>query len=360
MQRTDDLTHRSSQIEVCPSLSLVQVVRLHEVGQFLVADNQPVVAAAGEQGLGESPDESRHRPRIADRPQGESQSAQHPILGGSVQFGAQLRHRIASDGHEFAHQQAPQLGFVDGVIELSELDENLSRPIRRLLRQGLDELSGRLQSFFRRNLRRDEHVVGGRLSVLHDDRWLLPGVPGHAHAANIHEVRKVLSRGRTQGEPARLIHRRQPKRRDSSSCRLRRPDQPEHDRLSRFGDGDRLACGRVDDLAGDESAAEERERRQFDLFARQAFTAGHRDADAILCVCQKIVAPFRHHQAKPSGGVRGNNRLAPFVKPPCRDHHSRGGLSGDFVVLSRCRRDTVGHRSRHNTASRQCDDDIGR
>ena len=107
VERADDLTHGPSQVEIRPSFSLVQIVRLHEVGQSLVADDQPVIAAAGEQGLRDGPDEGRHGPRIADRPQGECQSAQHPVLGGSVEFGAQLRHRLAPDGDELAHQQAP-------------------------------------------------------------------------------------------------------------------------------------------------------------------------------------------------------------------------------------------------------------
>ena len=145
----DDLTPGPPQVEVRPSLSSIQIVRLHEVGQSLVADDQPVVAAAGEQGLRDGPDEGRHGPRIADRPQGESQAAQHPVLGGPVELVAQLRHRLATDGDELAHQQAPQLGLVDGVIELAEFEEDLRRPIGRLLRQGLDELAGRLQPFSR-------------------------------------------------------------------------------------------------------------------------------------------------------------------------------------------------------------------
>ena len=241
--------------------------------------------------------------------------------------------------------------LIDGVIELAEFEEDLRRPIGRLLRQGLDELSGRLQFFFGRNLGRDEHVIGGRLSVLHDDRWLLAGVPGHAHAASIHEVGEVFPRGRTQGEPARLVHGGQPHRGDGPSWRLRRPEQPEHDRSSTFGDGDRLPRGRVDDLAGDESAADERERRQFDLLARQAFAAGHRDADAILRFGQEIVAPFRHARGE-SVRLRPRRQtdLAPFVNPPGRDHGSRGGLSGDAVR----------HGSRHHTTGRQRDDDIRR
>ena len=118
----------------------------------------------------------------------------------------------------------------------------------------------------------------------------------------------------------------------------RRPEQTELDRFSTFGDGDRPPCDRVDDLAGDESAADQLERRQFDLLARQAFAAGQRDADAIVCIRQEIVAPFRQHEAKTSGCVRGRERLAPLVNPPSRDHGSRGGLSRDFVS----------HSSRHN------------
>ena len=201
-----------------------------------------------------------------------------------------------------------------------------------------------------RDLGRDEHVIGGRLSVLHDDRRLLSGVPGHAHAVRVDEVGEVLPRGGTQDEPARPVHGGQPDRGDDRSRRLGRPEQAEHDRSTALGDGDRLPRGRVDDLAGDESAADERERGQIDLLARQAFAAGHRDADAILRLGQEIVAPLRHREAKASGLVRGGEGLLPFVDPPGRDHGPRGGLPGDAVR----------HGPRHDARGRQRDDDIRR
>ena len=54
---------------------------------------------------------------------------------------------------------------------------------------------------------------------------------------------------------------------------------------------------------------------RFDLLARQAFAAGHRDADAVLRLGQEIVAPLRHREAKASGLVRGGEGLAPIRRP---------------------------------------------
>ena len=95
---------------------------------------------------------------------------------------------------------------------------------------------------------------------------------------------------------------------------------------------------------------DEREGWQIDLLACQALAVGQGDTDAVLRLGQEMVATFRHHQAKPSGLVRGGERLTPFVDPPGRDDGSLGGST----------RGPVGHGPRHCTTGGQRDDDLRR
>ena len=233
----------------------LQAMRLHEIGELFVVNDQPKITARWHQRSRNRPDQCGNRAWIADRPERKDQPTHFKIARRFVEFGAKLRHRGGADLHQLSHEHAPEFGVVDRVIEFVEFPDDLSRSVARIGRQGRDDFSGGGEFFGRGRFGRDEHEVGRRFALFHDHRWLRERVESRAVAAGVDEKWKILARSGAHRKSAFGINcYLRYRRKIPSPRRLQRTKQPDFDPLAVvLIDGDRQAGFRIHNLASNKS-----------------------------------------------------------------------------------------------------------
>ncbi len=196
LQSAEHLTHGSAVAEM-QAFRVVQVVFVHEGGQFGILDDQTEVAAGGKKRLRNGADQARHGSRVANGPQGERQAAQDLALIGPIEFLADLRDGGRPDRHQLAHQAAKEFDvFAHASLEPVEFGQDARGALGRRFGKSGDEGAGGLELVARRGFRRDQHVVGGRLPLFDHNRRQVLRVPRHAVALRVHQIGEVLPWGR--------------------------------------------------------------------------------------------------------------------------------------------------------------------